>query len=394
MLVIKGEVIMFIKSVDYVQWENSSRSWSVEGCTLDNINLIVGKNATGKTKTLNVIGNLARLLAGESRPFGSGNYKLVKFEEDGIKISLSVVCEDGGVKGEKLSINGVNRLNRRKDNSGKIWYEREGKFIDFQAPANEIVSFARRDSIQHPFLDRLYDWGKSLRHYYFGKTLGQDHLAVFTKSNDGERKEDINLKDTGNVVAILRKGNEDFPGRFYESIIRDMGEIGYGLDEIGVKVQSEISVDGPVRPGELSGVYVKETDLNDITEQMPMSQGMFRALSLVTQITYSEFTKKPLCIIIDDIGEGLDYDRASSLIKLLIRRAKNASVQLIMSTNDRFVMNNVPLEYWSIIERIGGVSKIHNYRNSRKMFEEFELTGLNNYDLFSSGFFLKEFGEK
>jgi hypothetical protein len=58
-----------------------------------------------------------------------------------------------------------------------------------------------------------------------------------------------------------------------------------------------------------------------------------------------------------------------------------------MSTNDRFIMNNVPLEYWSIMQRFSERSEIYNYRNSKKKFEEFELTGLSNFDFFTSGSF-------
>jgi len=117
---------------------------------------------------------------------------------------------------------------------------------------------------------------------------------------------------------------------------------------------------------------------------------MFRALSLIIQITYSQLAGVPSCILVDDIGEGLDYDRSTALVRLLIERAKDTSGQLIMATNDRFVMNNVPLEYWSVIQRIGGVSKIYNYRNSPKLFNDFGLTGLNNFDFFSTKYYLKD----
>ena len=61
-----------------------------------------------------------------------------------------------------------------------------------------------------------------------------------------------------------------------------------------------------------------------------------------------------------------------------------------MSTNDRFVMNNVPLEYWSVIDRVEGECKIYNYKNSPKLFDEFALTGMNNFDFFSSYYYLKD----
>ena len=104
---------------------------------------------------------------------------------------------------------------------------------------------------------------------------------------------------------------------------------------------------------------------------------------------YSILNNIQSCFLIDDIGEGLDYERASNLIKLVIEKAKSNNIQIIMSTNDRFVMNNVPLEYWAIINREGAKVKIFNRNNSNEMFEDFKYTGLNNFDLFSSDFYLK-----
>jgi len=120
-----------------------------------------------------------------------------------------------------------------------------------------------------------------------------------------------------------------------------------------------------------------------------MSQGLFRVLSLIIQLNYSLLAKVPSCILIDDIGEGLDYGRSKSLIDLIINKAKEASIQIFMTTNDRFVMNNTALEYWTIINRIGQKSLCYNFQNCKKVFEEFELTGLGHFNFFSSNYFLK-----
>ena len=72
---------MFLKSIEYAQHEGTPRLWKLEGCTLGNINLIVGKNATGKSRTLNVINGLANLLSGERKlQYMSGNYN-VEFDK-------------------------------------------------------------------------------------------------------------------------------------------------------------------------------------------------------------------------------------------------------------------------------------------------------------------------
>src|SRR5207244_1908095 len=101
-------------------------------------------------------------------------------------------------------------------------------------------------------------------------------------------------------------------------------------------------------------LYVKERDLPDVTQQTGMSQGMFRALSIIIHMNYAVIANRPSCVIIDDIGEGLDFDRSCRLIDLLRRRTYESTVQLLMSTNDRFVMNHVPLEEWSVLDRRGG----------------------------------------
>ena len=92
---------------------------------------------------------------------------------------------------------------------------------------------------------------------------------------------------------------------------------------------------------------------------------------------------KPSCFIIDDIGEGLDYERSCSLIELLIEKSEGNHFQLILSTNDRFVMNTVPLEMWTVLKRDGCVVRGFNVLNSKSKFDEFRFTGLSNFDLFS-----------
>jgi AAA15 family ATPase/GTPase len=124
---------------------------------------------------------------------------------------------------------------------------------------------------------------------------------------------------------------------------------------------------------------------------MEMSQGMFRALSLLIQLNYSLLKKMPSCILIDDIGEGLDYERSKALIDLIIEKVKGSSVQVIMTTNDQFVMDKVPLEYWSVIQRLENKSIFYNDRNAKQTFDDFVFTGLNNFDFYASEFFIHGF---
>jgi AAA domain, putative AbiEii toxin, Type IV TA system len=196
------------------------------------------------------------------------------------------------------------------------------------------------------------------------------------------------------VVEIFRLGKEELKDEFSNAIISDMKSIGYNI--------SDISTFNPTSP--LSGLdevletieflSVQEQELPTRTGQLMMSQGMFRALSLIIQVNYSLLAKKTSCILIDDIGEGLDFERATELIKILIKKAKIGFVQLIMTTNDRFIMNGVPLEYWSVIDRKSGSINLRNIHNSKEIFDQFAFTGLNNFDFFASEFYRSGFSEE
>ena len=126
--------------------------------------------------------------------------------------------------------------------------------------------------------------------------------------------------------------------------------------------------------------------------QFNISSGMLRAFSLLVIIQYllEEKTGEQKTVLIDDFGEGLDYERATKLAKLVFSKMKQNKIQFIATTNDYFLMNSVEIEYWNILQREWDKVKALNYINSKELFDKFRLTGLNNFDLFSSDFLKKE----
>jgi AAA15 family ATPase/GTPase len=390
---------------DYVYNKGLPGEWRVEECRLSPINLIVGKNASGKSKIVRAIHTLSELLSGS----GSLAHQPKSYEwhlqfdtaPHEQKTEYILKIEKGLVIEEKLIIGSESvepLLDRSKSGEGKIFYKELNQKIRFQTDQTELAVVKRRDSIQHPFLENLYQWSNSLRFYEFGTELGKNIILLPPFPPDRKlSKNEIKVKDYRSVVAIFALGKQEFGDPFRDAIIFDMTEIGYQLSEVGIKVPSSISSDISAADSSeefLHSLYIQEADLTSVTEQAEISQGMFRALSLFIQINYSLLASKPSCIVIDDIGEGLDYQRSSSIIKLLIDKAKTGLIQLIMTTNDQFIMNGVPLEYWSLIERTPGSAKLHNIYNSREKIEEFKFIGLNNFDLFTSEFLLQKEGDE
>lgn len=373
---------MKLKSIKYAEFEGTPQEWKLECFSLADTNLLVGKNASGKSRILNIINALARHVAGIDQPRLSGDYD-AEFIDDDKEVHYQLKYEEGQVVEEKFTVDGRTLLNRAKGGEGLIWAEEidGGKNIRFQTPPSELAAVARRDTIQHKFLEPLYSWGSSLRHYSFGSALGKDHLVVFVEKGGRE----VDDRDANAVVALYRQAEKEFKEDFKQAVLRNMRQVDYNVESLGFKPPVSIRVQSDL-PGELVGLYVKESDLPGITDQHSMSQGMFRVLSILIHVNYVQMAKKSTCLLIDDIGEGLDFDRSCRLIDLLRAKAKTSTIQLVLSTNDRFVMNRVPLEEWSVLQRRGAHVKVLNYENSRDLFEEFKFTGLSNFSFLEMGF--------
>jgi len=168
---------MQLQTINYGQFEGTQREWRFEGLSLGDVNLLVGRNASGKTRALNVIHGLARLLSGGKLQYASGDYDVVFVDGDSTA-RYRLHYEGSVVKHEAFEINGRQLLVRSDGGAGKIYAEKEQRKLDFQTPDDEIAAVARRDSIQHPFFEPLHLWARSARHWAFGSSLGKDVLPV------------------------------------------------------------------------------------------------------------------------------------------------------------------------------------------------------------------------
>jgi hypothetical protein len=386
---------MRIASFNFIEREGEPGEWVLHNLSLTSVNLLVGKNASGKSRCLNVIQGLANLLLGQPPKPASATYR-VRFADSKRRFGYEIMTKGGNVLAEKFfEVGQAPLLQRGENGAGTIRHDKEDNTFEFQLPTSQVAAFVRQDAIQHPFLAPLYEWASGTYHYPFGTDMGKSNLLVIpsTAASSAPTEGSIvpTYHDVNRTLEVFRQGNIRFKKRFRDEIIRGMNYLGYYISDIGLMTPTTLvlSTPSPV-PIEPFCLYVQEKSLPAPTEQVEMSQGMFRALSTLINISYGRLSKSVQCILIDDIGEGLDFERSTALIKLIIQRTAGSKIQLIMSTNDRFVMNSVPLKYWSIINRKGSHVSFHNSRNSRQKFEEFRFTGLNNFDLFSSNFIFEE----
>ena len=142
-------------------------------------------------------------------------------------------------------------------------------------------------------------------------------------------------------------------------------------------------------PIDVSGskiVSVKERGTLREFWDVNLSSGMLRVLYLLCYMEYLKHDNKTSLLLIDDIGEGLDYNRSTKLGKMIFEACEKDGMQLIASSNDSFLMDVVDISKWQVLRRRGSEVRSLNESNSENLFRQFRLTGLSNFDLFSSDF--------
>ena len=105
------------------------------------------------------------------------------------------------------------------------------------------------------------------------------------------------LENIPNLIDSIKNNT-----KVIDQIVYDFRYIGYDISKIDVK-ESNL----PGFPHPINITYVKENDMKCETDQLKMSQGMYRALSLIVIINYLLSLEKPCTVIVDDVGEGLDF---------------------------------------------------------------------------------------
>ena len=380
---------MYLRKFSFRENAGQKIEWLIDNVSLGEINLVVGKNSSGKTRTLNALCDLVNMIRGKGTTAGGPvSYELLfRNSEEFLRYELAYDQET--IRMERLFVGEELVLERGEGGNGKIKYESTpgSIYLEFEIPHDQLACYAKRDRLQHPFIEIIYGWAISQRRFDFSGDLGMSRYAL--KSAFKSKEMDWSIT-TNSLVPVISVAEEEHPD-FRKLVLEGMRQIGYALEDFGIIHFSEQYSNASQ---DRYAVYTKETGLEKQVTQRDMSQGMFRAFSVLCQINYYMLCGHKGLVIIDDIGEGLDFSRAKQLVQVLIERTGESGIQLIMSTNDSFIMNAVDIENWAVIMREGHKISLYNYENSKEIFEEFKFTGLNNFDFLASEFFKSGFSDE
>ncbi|NCX95819.1 MAG: ATP-binding protein [Chitinophagia bacterium] len=353
----------------------SSNRRELKDIELEKLNLIVGKNATGKSTILAIIDALAEFITQKRKievatswdlEFTNNANQNVRYK---FNTTLNGDTKDFGVSSlvpyEQIFVNNEEVVKRTNAGEAQIKNNNTKGFEVINPPEDNLILHSVRDVNKYPYLEDLVRWAKNAYLFQFSN--------ITNKEQNPLQNNIIADRVVPSLFPMLDEGNK-------ESLIKDFNATGYSISSI----VAEETYDN------MFILYIKEEGIKSKIEHYNLSQGMYRNLSLLIFIEYLISHKKPGMILIDDFCEGLDYERAQKLGKLVFSKCKEADIQLIATSNDTFLMDSIELDYMNIITRTGNEIRTINRRNHPKLFEDFEFTGLSNFDFFSSNFIKKK----
>lgn len=356
---------MRIKRLSYID-----PNWELENLQLSRINLIVGKNSAGKSRTLQTIDLLVKMIT-QKRDLNWGAkwdilFENHKGEEINYQFSTSYKKKQD-VTFEKILLNDELVLSRNSRNEYAKIKNYINKSDDYvYPPDNKLVIHTNRDVKKYPFLEDIAGWAEQSYGFKFG------NISPYSLLNQQEYDLLTAVEDIPTLLRSLKPLDK-------EKIITDFNSLGYNISNISLNDSGSTTI-----------MFVKEEGISKSIPHFKLSQGMFRALALIVYLQYLISRKRPATIIIDDLCEGLDYERATKLGKLLFETSLNGDIQLIATSNDHFLMEVVDLKYWNVLIREGKKVQGINAKSNPDIFENFKFTGLSNFDFFASSY-LKSF---
>jgi predicted ATPase len=366
---------MIISTINYSQNVGKADEWHLKNVNLGRLNLIVSRNGVGKTRTVNILNALARMLSGRIPVLLNGKWDVV-FERDSGVLRYMLEIKGAKVFNERLSQNGKVVVERSGE-EGAITYFMNGKPSKkkFYPPEDKLTNQVRRDKRELPYLEEMIKWGENYRSFSFSN-IRPNYLVARVPARGGPTGPDMPAEDLSMAPYLLEEIQDDETSK--RQMIEDLGHMGYKARDLSVAAPSI-----PGIPREVLVMRIIENGIDFPIDQMALSQGMYRAIASVVMFNHLMLRSTEGTLVIDDLGEGLDFERSSKLTEIIFNRVKNTGIQLIVTSNDRFLMNAVDLKYWNVFERKGKIVQSFNYKNSKKAFDDFALTGLNNFDFFA-----------
>jgi hypothetical protein len=376
--------MLFFKSLDHEEEfydanSDSMHHWKLADLKFSKFTIIAGLNGTGKTRTCNVIRNTVKKIVEPMKTLFLGKTDLTFSisENESYKLMISIEEDDDrkrSIKKEELyDVGGTGALFNR-DNllfNRRVIYDAVSKQHTNYSPPDDTLTFhVRRDKVSYPYIEEIIN---QMRKFHFLDSEEPRSIAV-GGIYGGKLPVQLPIEILPSLTPLWFGNIADDKK---SEILNDINSLGFPIKNIFVK---EIILGGQRIPM----LYFEEEGVKGTYDFVQVSSGMKKIVFL---IVFLHLIEKGSCVLIDNVGDGLDYKRSINILPIVEKIAEDK--QIIISTNNEILLNQTDIRNWNILFREGDIVKAFNYENSKEQLMNFANTGLSNYEYFQDKYFLR-----
>ncbi|GAA6618709.1 AAA family ATPase [Scytonema sp. NUACC26] len=349
-------------NINKLRYCNHEYEWELEPVVLSNLTLLVGASGVGKTQILEAIINLQQIAKGASLNgiewdvefvIKNNNYQWKgEFEKQEISPFLEEI--------EKIKKKRYRVIQEELYRNGKVIVKRRLNEIIFNnnklpklSPFQSLIEILREEDIA-PIRDGFSKIIQSTRSIENAANEFSFLIVASILSKDLFSVEEIQKSDfpipiklglaykyVPNVFNVVKE-------RFID-IFTSVEDIKINFLEIdsdkGFSEKQLVSVS----ESQQSFIYIKEKGVNHWINQRHISSGMLKTLLQISKLYLST---QDTVILIDEFENSLGINCIDVVTDLLL---ENKNMQFIITSHHPYIINNIPMEYWKIVTRRGGV---------------------------------------
>jgi len=347
---------------------NEESTWNFQQLNLQDLNLIVGKTSSGKTRIINTLINFSKLFKQDKGELRAGNWEI------GFKLNKDDVIEYN----YKLSINRQQNITSEKlEKNGTTLLEFDGNTLVIENDRIEGLS---------PQMMALKTFSRKMN---FEEIISNFQDIFLRRHNPGVGKEGNELtslkklsllKDEETFLKAIRKSDtispetgfyflKKFDKKNFDELKKAFSTCfpcATDIDLLPIEEVPSIRVDDIIDKEKLYCVCIKEQ--GQWIPRFEVSSGMHRFIEALVDI----YTPPHNSIIIyDEFENGLDPFVIGALVDIYLE--KLFEHQYIFTSHHPYIIDKIPPKNWIIVRRKGYV--VENFPGSNVEQDEDSLSG-------------------
>ncbi|MDX2254745.1 MAG: ATP-binding protein [Pseudanabaenaceae cyanobacterium bins.39] len=350
---------MKIKRLEYC---DHAKGWKLEPVEFSNLNLLVGVSGAGKTKILDAIFNLQRIAKGES--LNGIEWSIIfstKDNEEYLWTGKFKTIENSDINFvyEFDSDNQAEILNESLVLNQKLLVKREGTQIEFNgnilpklSAFESVVEIFKNEKLIKPVWNGFRQINHSDETMVSQKQIYHVPFSLLLSKHTTE-EDIINSEFRTQVKLALIYRNVP---KLFEGIKNKFLQIFPTVEDIKIESFNGYTIkEIPDALNEFPFMYIKEKGVESWIEQGDMSSGMYRTIIHIAELYLSPHGS---LIIIDEFENSLGINCIDAVTEDLI--LNQGDLQFILTSHHPYIINNIPMDYWKIVARKGGMVTVRN----------------------------------